>query len=36
LLCWDKLMNFDPENTYESGNEYPQFRTWTAGIDITF
>ncbi len=36
LLTFDKNKNFDPENRNTQGNMYPQFRTWSLGLNVTF
>ncbi|GHT70445.1 SusC/RagA family TonB-linked outer membrane protein [Bacteroidia bacterium] len=36
LLTFDHVMNWDPENGNISGNQYPQFRLWNFGLNVTF
>jgi TonB-linked SusC/RagA family outer membrane protein len=38
LFCWDTLndFGFDPEISTVNGSDYPQHRTYTVGINITF
>ncbi len=36
LWTHDKLMNYDPENGGQSGNQYPQLRNWNIGLNVTF
>ena len=36
LLTFDHVMNWDPESSSETGNAYPQMRTWNLGINLTF
>lgn len=35
LLTWDKMMNWDPESSSETGSSYPQLRTWNLGVKVT-
>jgi hypothetical protein len=35
LISWDKMLNWDPESGSETGNSYPQFRTWNLGARIS-
>ena len=36
IVTFDKVKNFDPENQNTQGNQYPQLRTWSFGLNITF
>ena len=41
LLTWTKLRIFDPEavgnfENWGPGKTYPQYRTWSVGLDVTF
>lgn len=35
LLTFDDMLNWDPESGSETGNSYPQFRTWNFGIRVS-
>ncbi|MBO9152216.1 SusC/RagA family TonB-linked outer membrane protein [Chitinophaga sp. GCM10012297] len=35
LITWDKMLNWDPESASETGNSYPQLRTWNFGVRVT-
>ena len=36
LICWDNMMNWDPETSSETGSSYPQLRRWSLGFNVTF
>ncbi len=35
LLTFDKMMNWDPESSDETGSSYPQLRTWNLGVKVS-
>jgi TonB-linked SusC/RagA family outer membrane protein len=36
VFTWDKMMNWDPESSSETGTAYPQIRSWSVGLSVQF